>query len=63
MFCPKCGTNGYNRTTKAPEWRCKKCGHEWDSDKRPLTKPHSPSHYGGRVVEERDEVFSENWLH
>jgi len=30
MRCRKCGANGYSRTTKTPEWRCRKCGHEWD---------------------------------
>jgi len=32
MRCPECGANGYSRKTKTPEWRCRKCGHEWDSD-------------------------------
>ena len=31
MRCPECGARGYNRKTKTPEWRCRKCGHEWDS--------------------------------
>ena len=30
MRCPECGANGYSRTTRTPEWRCRKCGHEWD---------------------------------
>jgi rubredoxin len=30
MRCPKCGAAGYNRKTRTPEWRCRKCGHEWD---------------------------------
>ena len=30
MRCLECGTRGYSRTTKTPEWRCSKCGHEWD---------------------------------
>jgi len=30
MRCPECGTNGYSRKTKTPEWRCRKCGHEWE---------------------------------
>ena len=32
MRCPECGTNGYSRKTRTPEWRCRKCGHEWDVD-------------------------------
>ncbi|GEM_PF-6455854 len=30
MRCPECGANGYSRKTRTPEWRCRKCGHEWD---------------------------------
>ena len=30
MRCPECGAPGYSRKTKTPEWRCSKCGHEWD---------------------------------
>ncbi len=30
MRCPECGANGYSRKTKTPEWRCRKCSHEWD---------------------------------
>jgi hypothetical protein len=30
MRCPECGASGYNRKTKTPEWRCSKCGGEWD---------------------------------
>ena len=30
MRCPECGASGYSRKTKTPEWRCSKCGHEWD---------------------------------
>ena len=30
MRCPECGAPGYRRKTKTPEWRCRKCGHEWD---------------------------------
>ncbi len=30
MLCPECGARGYSRKTKTPEWRCSKCGHEWD---------------------------------
>jgi rubredoxin len=30
MRCPECGASGYSRQTKTPEWRCRKCGHEWD---------------------------------
>ena len=63
MVCQKCGTTGYCRKTKTPEWRCKKCGHEWESEKHPQRPSHSPSHYGGRIVDEHDEVFSENLLH
>jgi len=29
MRCPECGADGYSRKTKTPEWRCRKCGHEW----------------------------------
>ena len=31
-FCPdrKCGTRGYRRKTKTPEWCCGKCGLKWD---------------------------------
>jgi len=32
MNCPECGTKGYRRSTKIPEWRCRKCSHEWDVD-------------------------------
>ena len=28
--CPGCGSKGYSRKTKTPEWRCSKCGCEWD---------------------------------
>ena len=31
MRCPECGATGYSRKTKTPEWRCSKCGHEWDA--------------------------------
>ena len=40
MRCPKCGASGYSRKTKTPEWRCRKCGHEWDDDSEP--KPLTP---------------------
>ena len=30
MRCPECEANGYSRKTRTPEWRCRKCGHEWD---------------------------------
>ena len=30
MRCPECGAVGYSRKTKTPEWRCRKCAHEWD---------------------------------
>ena len=30
MNCPECDVKGYSRKTKTPEWRCRKCGHEWD---------------------------------
>ena len=33
MLCPDCGTKGYRRKTKTPEWRCgagRDCGCEWD---------------------------------
>jgi ssDNA-binding Zn-finger/Zn-ribbon topoisomerase 1 len=31
MRCPECeGITGYRRKTKTPEWRCRKCRHEWD---------------------------------
>ena len=32
MRCPECGTQGYSRKTKTPEFRCRnpKCGFEWD---------------------------------
>jgi|GEM_PF-3993424 predicted Zn-ribbon and HTH transcriptional regulator len=33
--CSECGGNGYSRKTKVPEWRCRKCGHEWQSDGQP----------------------------
>lgn len=34
MHCPECGTQGYSRKTKTPEFRCRnpKCGLEWDDD-------------------------------
>ena len=63
MFCPVCRINGYSRKTKTPEWRCKKCGYEWESEEQPITKSHSIWSYGGRIVEEQDEVYSENRLH
>ena len=31
MRCPECEANGYSRKTRTPEWRCRKCGHEWDT--------------------------------
>lgn len=31
MNCPKCGFKAYSRKIKTPEWRCRKCAHEWDS--------------------------------
>ena len=30
MRCPECGASGDSRKTRTPEWRCRKCGHEWD---------------------------------
>ena len=30
MHCPECDGISYSRKTKTPEWRCRKCGHEWD---------------------------------
>ena len=36
MNCPECGSKGYIRKTKTPEWRCRKCAHEWDG---PYTNP------------------------
>ena len=33
MRCPECGASGYSRKTRTPEWRCRKCGHEWDVPK------------------------------
>ncbi len=30
MDCPECGTKGYSKKTKYPEWRCRKCGHDLD---------------------------------
>ena len=30
-YCPECGAKGYERKTKTPEWRCRKCGFEWDA--------------------------------
>ena len=63
MFCPECGINGYSRKTKTPEWRCRKCGHEWQSEEQPVPESHSPWNYGGRIVDEQDEAYSENRLH
>jgi ribosomal protein L37AE/L43A len=33
MNCPECGAAGHIRKTKTPEWRCRKCGHEWGGEK------------------------------
>jgi len=63
MRCSECGVNGYSRKTKTPEWRCRKCGHEWQLDEQPVTEPHSQWNYGGRIVDEQDESYSENRLH
>ena len=30
MRCPEYGASGYSSKTKSPEWRCSKCGCEWD---------------------------------
>jgi len=61
MRCPECGANGYSRKTRTPEWRCRKCGHEWDvvtggwellsgipehSDSSRLIIPSAPSNQG-----------------
>ena len=45
MRCPECGASGYSRETKSPEWRCSKCGHEWD------VAPAAPStdRFGGQT--------------
>ena len=45
MRCPECGATGYSRKTMTPEWRCRKCGHEWDesnpSQLTPITRNES----------------------
>jgi hypothetical protein len=45
MRCPECGARGYLRKTKTPEWRCGKCGHEWDSDLEIDTTYSRPADY------------------
>ena len=42
MRCPNCGVRGYRRTTRTPEWRCRRCGHEWDITSDRPTIPSSP---------------------
>ena len=35
QICPECKyKQGYSRSTETPEFRCKKCGHEWNLAKR-----------------------------
>jgi|ETNmetMinimDraft_28_1059901.scaffolds.fasta_scaffold07282_2 hypothetical protein len=46
MRCPECGARGYSRKTKTPEWRCSKCGCEWDSDTVTTTSLSSDSTTG-----------------
>ena len=44
MRCPECGAVGYSRQTKTPEWRCRKCAHEWDiTSDRPTIAPSPPT--------------------
>jgi hypothetical protein len=38
-YCPNCGAKGYERKTKTPEWRCRKCGVEWDENNTPIYPP------------------------
>lgn len=45
MRCPECGATGYSRKTRTPEWRCGKCGHEWDSDLEIDTTYSRPADY------------------
>ena len=34
-YCPECGAKGYNRKKLIPEWRCSRCGYEWDATIQP----------------------------
>ena len=55
MRCPECGANGYSRKTMTPEWRCRKCGHEWDESNPSHTRPYSP--VGSNRIDKKDPWF------
>ena len=71
MRCPNCGASGYSRQTKTPEWRCRKCGHEWDvlppgawqGERVPWGSYYTASAIAARTKPEEPAVESESKWH
>jgi ribosomal protein L37AE/L43A len=63
-YCPECGAKGYERKTKTPKWRCRKCDYQWNSAGIPSTTYHPFSNlskevYHQQVHEQRQHELDE----